>query len=422
MIMKKWYYADDGASVGPFYEDELQKLASNKVLTIDTLVWTHAPENPGLGWIRAGDAEISTIFSPPDKPEKISRVSRAEEIRVRGRSGKIILSAFGLAAATTIAAAIFIAAWPKPMSADEFLFLCRSGTSQEIKTAIHNKAELNSLSAPLIAAILNKKNNDPGVIEEFAKKGADMNIRDGKSNFTALMYATAANKLEILQELIRNGADINARDNEGCPALMYAISINQPAIIRELIKNGADLNARDSFGRSAFSLAITPNIDPVIVIEFIENGANVNEFVSFKDDFRTQSISILMLAIINKCDIEVISSLIENGADINAETTYGDTALTYAISKNSDPRLTIELIRRGADVNKKYFLHHGAAFQYTSLMWAIVNHNDITVISELINHGADVKARNPRGPSALDCAVVENYEEARVLLKKHGAK
>jgi ankyrin repeat protein len=84
--------------------------------------------------------------------------------------------------------------------------------------------------------------------------------------------------------------------------------------------------------------------------------------------------------------------------------------------------MTINLIERGADVNKKYLVHHGAAFQYTALMWAIVHRADIEVIRELINRGSDVNARTEFGPSALDCAKFENYTEAIAILKQHGAK
>jgi ankyrin repeat protein len=339
------------------------------------------------------------------------------------------------------------------MGADEFFKLCGEGTAEDIIAALErgtvpdarpesasvgrtsplvaavlndldiNVGGMKNITTPLIAVILNGETDEPGVISAFARSGADMNARDGSSGFTALMYASEAGKREMMKELARSGADVNAADDAGRTALMYAITGNQPGLVSDLIRIGADVNARDNRGRSAFSLSINPNVDSAIAIELIKNGANVNEFISSRDEWRVNDVSILMLAIINKCRPEVISALLDGGADVNAGTTkYGDTALLYAISGKSDPAITISLIERGAELNKEYLVHHGAAFKYTALMWAIIYRSDIEVLRRMIRRGADVNARIGNGPSALDCAIDEQYAEAIALLKQHGAK
>jgi ankyrin repeat protein len=420
--MSEWYYAEDGRSLGPFPENELRKLFLERAITPDTLVWSAALGGPGAEWIRAADAAIFSISR---------QRSRSRTVAPRKTSrGKFLCGALALLFTAALAAIIFAVANLRPLDADEFFKLCESGSAEEIISALERKTNPlarpdvtgGEISAPLIAAILTEKIDGAETISAFARAGADMNVTDGSSGFSALIYAAIADKPALIRELIRSGADVNARDNDGCSALMYAITGNQRDVVAELLDGGADVNARDNLGRSAFSLALNPSVDSAIAIGLINRGGDVNEFTTFRDDWRVSDVSALMLAIINRCAPDVITALLERGADVNAETKYGDTALMYAIAQNNNPAITISLIERGADVNKKYLVHHGAAFRYTALMWAILHRNDVEVLSRIIKSGADVNARTKDGPSALDCALYEKYDAAIALLKKNGAK
>jgi hypothetical protein len=60
--MKKWYYAIEGQSFGPFLESELSGLARDGALTPHTLVWNNEPGDADRGWVQASDTELNILF------------------------------------------------------------------------------------------------------------------------------------------------------------------------------------------------------------------------------------------------------------------------------------------------------------------------------------------------------------------------
>ncbi len=108
----------------------------------------------------------------------------------------------------------------------DLIELARTGTAQDVQTAISNEV--------------------------------DVNARD-KNGETALMGAAEYNpNPEVITVLLAAGADVNARNDSGWTPLMGAVVLNQhPDVITVLLAAGADAKAKDNAGKMAFDYAQT---------------------------------------------------------------------------------------------------------------------------------------------------------------------
>jgi hypothetical protein len=61
--MKSWYYADNGQPYGPFQDNDIRELIKSALLTPDTLVWSDGPGDAELGWVRAAETELYSLFN-----------------------------------------------------------------------------------------------------------------------------------------------------------------------------------------------------------------------------------------------------------------------------------------------------------------------------------------------------------------------
>jgi hypothetical protein len=66
---KAWHVAENGATKGPFGENDLAALVSSGALTRATQVWTAGQD----GWKAAGDTELARLFAmvPPPPPPAV---------------------------------------------------------------------------------------------------------------------------------------------------------------------------------------------------------------------------------------------------------------------------------------------------------------------------------------------------------------
>lgn len=169
-----------------------------------------------------------------------------------------------------------------PLSDEDFLKLCRTGTAREVENAMKTGANVNAqesdgdtrewgLSALMVAA----RNNNPDVVTALIKNGANVNAKDFGDENTALKWAAVDNpNPEVIITLIKNGIDVNTRDRHGNTALMWAAWNPNPEVITVLIKNGADVNARARDGRTALMWIARRTLDPEVIIFLLENGAD----------------------------------------------------------------------------------------------------------------------------------------------------
>ena len=141
----------------------------------------------------------------------------------------------------------------------DFFALVRSGTPQEVQSAIDKGAKVTARNqygwTPFMVAAY--YNQNPEVITTLLKAGSDIEARDLDYDATALMWATEANQnLAIFTTLLKAGADVKAQDTSGDTALMWAAGhVGNPDVITALLKAGADARAKNRAGRTAFDYA-----------------------------------------------------------------------------------------------------------------------------------------------------------------------
>jgi len=164
----------------------------------------------------------------------------------------------------------------------DFIELCKSGTLQEIETAIKNGAGVNARSEQLgdagktafIFAV--RYNPKPEIVSLLLKNGADVNAKD-KDGWTSLIYAASSNpNPEVISVLLENGANVNARAESGQTALMRAVRYNSnPEVISVLLKKGADASIKDNKEKRAIDYASgNENIKGTKAYEELSNASN----------------------------------------------------------------------------------------------------------------------------------------------------
>ncbi len=164
------------------------------------------------------------------------------------------------------------------------------------------------------------KEGNTVVVKLFLQAGIDVNAKDDKDGWPALMLASYYGQAETVSALIKAGADINAK-KFGYTALMTAAKNGYTEIVSALIKAGADVNAKDENGGTAVMEAAW-NGSPEIVSALIKAGADVN--------VESLNRTPLMLASYSG-QAETVSALIKAGANVNAkDKEYGKTALKWA--------------------------------------------------------------------------------------------
>ena len=181
-----------------------------------------------------------------------------------------------------------------PMSDEQFLQLCTTGSPQKIQAAISNGANVNAVNSKGRTALMMAamKNSHPEVIELLLNSGAEPNSKS-KKGVSALTYAEANKHLQNTTALgrlrslagqqpkksvmtpakfiavcssatpaqiaaaIKKGININAPHSNGITPLMAAARSNEPTAVNVLLNAGASIKPKDSSGRTALDWAKT---------------------------------------------------------------------------------------------------------------------------------------------------------------------
>jgi ankyrin repeat protein len=177
----------------------------------------------------------------------------------------------------------------------------------------------------------------------------DVNARDN-ADYTPLMHAVRAGRLDLCRRLIDRGADLDASTHVGMNALMLAVVRQDESILRLLLSRGAGVDAPTCSGRTALMVACCKGNDELAAV-LLQAGANVNATSN-------QGVTPLIDAVSataaapgpppNPQSLRLIRRLLSAGACINAADRDGATALIEAAREDSAP--TIALLRSmGAD-------------------------------------------------------------------------
>uniref|UniRef100_A0A1Y1MJD6 Uncharacterized protein n=1 Tax=Photinus pyralis TaxID=7054 RepID=A0A1Y1MJD6_PHOPY len=254
----------------------------------------------------------------------------------------------------------------------------------------------NEGETPLKLALVSQHLN---TVLLLLNRGANPNITD-HSGCNGLHHASNYSLRSVVTSLIANGCLVNHANGDGDTPLITAINNAAIGIVGLLIKNGADVNVVNSNGLSCLHLAVTL---PTLVEDLLRLGLDVN-----KGD--NNGTTPLMVAIERQCEV-VIKILTANGADIFAENKWGLSAIHYAAQYAQDG-LLLELIDKGADVNKKN--HNGETPLLVLLKHWYVKRSTTKIL--LDNGGDTTVIDNETGNSLLHLAAEKGYDEIVEML------
>jgi ankyrin repeat protein len=88
-------------------------------------------------------------------------------------------------------------------------------------------------------------------VERLISSGVNLDIRDNLG-WTALIWASYLNWVEVVKFLIEAGANLNIRSNGGKTALMWASCQNHVELVKLLLENFADESILDNGGWSFY--------------------------------------------------------------------------------------------------------------------------------------------------------------------------
>jgi hypothetical protein len=155
--------------------------------------------------------------------------------------------------------------------------------------------------------------------------GVDVNVRDKRSDSTALEYAVRNANREMVQLLLSFGATVNGKNSSGETVLMMLDEDATSDLTWDLINAGANVKLKDNNGNTALMQAATSdNLETLKVL--LDAGAAIN---ARNNDGR----SALLLAA-SEGHVNIVRALVLAGADITAVDKEKNDALAVAADGN----------------------------------------------------------------------------------------
>lgn len=169
------------------------------------------------------------------------------------------------------------------------------------------------------------------IITNVTKEVADKLFKDKK-----LHQAASRGYMWVVQMLIESGMDVNVKDDKnGWTALMYATEKHQHPIVKYLLESGADVNCQSHRGWTALMLA-AENANLRAISDLIEADANPN--LQSNNQFRTTTALSLAgaLGYYNCCKL-IVNAMLK-------QTTSQISSLVWCF-ENLDPKMFIDIQR-----------------------------------------------------------------------------
>jgi hypothetical protein len=198
-------------------------------------------------------------------------------------------------------------------------------------------------------------------------------------------------------------------------AFAYAVNEGHSSIAVALVTIGADPNATDSNGESALRSAAW-NGDATMVQALLSMGAKVDlEEGSEFGGLMPSGTALAVAAVTGRT--KICQSLLSAGADVNKKNGHGMTPLLLALARGDIQCVPI-ILEHGADVNS-----HDTQGETPLMLLAQfdTDTNDPTihhVLDELLAKGGDVMAKDVKGQTPEDWALLYHRKELAERLRK----
>ena len=280
------------------------------------------------------------------------------------------------------------------------------GNNEIASVLIKAGAKLNARSSRgLTPLLLAADNSDGSLIRLLLEAGADPNQTNSLGT-TALMRAAAAGDVQSVTALIDHGARVNTREStRDHTALMFAAALDRVDVIRTLVARGADPNL---VSRSVANTSDLLDQDGNPIPAESRTGETQRQTKGDGLAYGMGGRTALQYAA-REGLIRGATALVESGANINAVNPLdGSTALVVAIA-NGHYDLARALLERGANPNLA--MKDGLAALYATIdsRWAPVSWTPtsftaasgvlqqqttyLDLMKALLSRGADPNAR-----------------------------
>lgn len=248
---------------------------------------------------------------------------------------------------------------------------------------------------------------------EIVLNGNEIESSSSKRSINGELYDAAmeGNTVRVM-ELIKAKADVNYTENiqiteggsiEEWSPLMSAVLAGKLDIVKALVKSGAWVNYLNSLAVNA--LWIAANKGELEIVRYLtKQGAYLN-------NRNNEDVTPLMAAAMNG-HLEVVKFLLSSKAKLDLASKEGDTALMFALGQKH-PEVARVLIDAGADVN----IRNNSGL--TALIIAASEGNE-KLVQKLVEKKADISAKTSDGRTALDVARAKGLINIVELLEKAG--
>jgi len=366
------------------------------------------------------------------------------------------------------------------VNAQSLLDAARKGDTDQIRSFVSDKADINSTQADgtsVLAWVV--YNDDVGSVDLLLGVGADVNSANDLG-VTPLSLACENGNATIVSKLLQADADPNIAKVTGVTPLMLCANIGATAAVRDLIKKGADVNASENNENQTALMWAAAEKYPQVVKLIVDAGGNVNtssriipepkpyiiddENLVFGRNYPvtirfpefTGGFTALYFAA-QQNDVESARILLDAGADIDAANKEYGTPLIIALTSGHED-MARYLLDNGANPNVKdgwgitplhYALHKGVLVintfkPSTTDRFGWERSNMPNMVRALLDKGADPEAKieyslpyhndaffsrsmedppqiDPVGATPLLLAAVSGDVESMKILINHGA-